>query len=132
MGVVPIINANDAISIKQLDFDENDTLSAIVASLCDADLLVMLTDVDGLYDGDPKQPGSNLIPVVEKITPEIVAAAQGAGSALGTGGMLTKIEAAQIATEAGIDTVIIGNQDPALLYELFEGEPTCTYFKAAN
>ena len=132
MGVVPIINANDAISIKQLDFDENDTLSAIVASLCDADLLVMLTDVDGLYDGDPKQPGSKLIPVVEKITPEIVAAAQGAGSALGTGGMLTKIEAAQIATEAGIDTVIIGNQDPALLYELFEGEPTCTYFKAAN
>lgn len=78
MGVVPIINANDAISIKQLDFDENDTLSAIVASLCDADLLVMLTDVDGLYDGDPKQPGSKLIPVVEKITPEIVAAAQGA------------------------------------------------------
>ena len=70
MGVVPIINANDAISIKQLDFDENDTLSAIVASLCDADLLVMLTDVDGLYDGDPKQPGSKLIPVVE-ITPEI-------------------------------------------------------------
>ena len=132
MGVVPIINANDAISIKQLDFDENDTLSAIVASLCDADLLVMLTDVDGLYDGDPKQPGSKLIPVVEKITPEIVTAAQGAGSALGTGGMLTKIEAAQIATEAGIDTVIIGNQDPALLYELFEGEPTCTYFKAAN
>ena len=92
----------------------------------------MLTDVDGLYDGDPKQPGSKLIPVVEKITPEIVTAAQGAGSALGTGGMLTKIEAAQIATEAGIDTVIIGNQDPALLYELFEGEPTCTYFKAAN
>ena len=132
MGVVPIINANDAISIKQLDFDENDTLSAIVASLCNADLLVMLTDVDGLYDGDPKKPGSKLIPVVEKITPEIIAAAQGAGSALGTGGMLTKIEAAQIATEAGIDTVIIGNQDPDTLYELFEGEPVCTYFKAVK
>ena len=132
MGVIPIINANDAISIKQLDFDENDTLSAIVASLCEADLLVMLTDVDGLYDGDPKKPDSKLITVVEKITPEIIAAAQGAGSALGTGGMLTKIEAAQIATEAGIDTVIIGNQDPDLLYELFEGEPVCTYFKAEN
>lgn len=130
MGVIPIINANDAISIKQLDFDENDTLSAIVASLCGADLLVMLTDVDGLYDGDPKLPESKLIPVVEKITPEIIAAAKGAGSALGTGGMLTKIEAAQIATEAGIDTVIIGNQDPDLLYQLFEGEPVCTYFKA--
>ena len=130
MGVIPIINANDAISIKQLDFDENDTLSAIVASLCDADLLIMLTDVDGLYDGDPKNPDSKLIPVVEKITPEIISAAQGAGSALGTGGMLTKIEAAQIATEAGIDTVIIGNQNPDTLYELFEGEPVCTYFKA--
>ena len=90
----------------------------------------MLTDVDGLYDGDPKNPDSKLIPVVEKITPEIISAAQGAGSALGTGGMLTKIEAAQIATEAGIDTVIIGNQNPDTLYELFEGEPVCTYFKA--
>ncbi len=130
MGVIPIINANDAISIKQLDFDENDTLSAIVASLCKADLLVMLTDVDGLYDGDPEDSGSRLIPYVEKITPEIIGLAKGAGSSLGSGGMLTKIEAAQIATEAGIDTVIIGNEDPALLYELFEGEPRCTYFKA--
>lgn len=132
MGVIPIINANDAVSIKQLDFDENDTLSAIVASLCKADLLVMLTDVDGLYDGDPKDPASKLIPTVEKITPEIISLAQGAGSDLGTGGMLTKIEAAQIATQAGIDTVIIGNHDPKLLYELFEGEPRCTYFKAVK
>ncbi len=132
MKVIPIINANDAVSIKQLDFDENDTLSAIVASLCGADLLVMLTDVDGLYSGDPKEPGSELIPEVEKITPDIISLAQGAGSALGTGGMLTKIEAAQIATDAGIDTVIIGNQDPDLLYELFEGEAKGTYFRAAN
>ncbi len=132
MKVIPIINANDAVSIKQLDFDENDTLSAIVASLCGADLLVMLTDVDGLYSGDPKEPDSELIREVEKITSEIISLAQGAGSALGTGGMLTKIEAAQIATDAGIDTVIIGNQDPDLLYELFEGEARGTYFRAAN
>lgn len=130
MKVIPIINANDAISIKQLDFDENDTLSAIVAAVCEADLLVMLTDVDGLYDGDPKDEGSKLISVVEKITPDVIAAAKGAGSALGTGGMLTKLEAAQIATEAGIDAVIIGNQNPDLLYQLFEAEPVCTYFKA--
>ena len=130
MGVIPIINANDAVSIKQLDFDENDTLSAIVASLCKADLLIMLTDVDGLYDGDPKNPESKLIPVVERITPDIISLAKGAGSDLGSGGMLTKIEAAEIATEAGIDTVIIGNSDPELLYQLFEGEPRCTVFRA--
>ncbi len=132
MGVIPIINANDVVSIKQLDFDENDTLSAIVATLCGADLLVMLTDVDGLYDGDPKDPSSKLIKEVDHITTDIISLAQGSGSSVGTGGMLTKIEAAQIATEAGIDTVIIGNHDPRLLYELFEGEPVCTYFKAAN
>ncbi len=132
MGVIPIINANDTISIKHLDFDENDTLSATMAVLCEADLLVILTDVDGLYDGDPKAPGSKIIPEVDRISPDIISLANGAGSSLGTGGMLTKIEAAQIATEAGIDTLIIGNENPSLLYEIFEGEPRCTYFKAAE
>ncbi len=132
MGVIPIINANDTISIKHLDFDENDTLSATMAVLCEADLLVILTDVDGLYDGDPKNPGSKIIPEVDRINPDIISLASGAGSSLGTGGMLTKIEAAQIATEAGIDTLIIGNERPSLLYEIFEGEPRCTYFKAAE
>lgn len=130
MGVIPIINANDAISIKQLDFDENDTLSAIVASLCEADLLVMLTDVDGLYDGDPKLPDSKLIEEVSAITPEIISVAQGAGSKLGTGGMLTKLEAAKIATDDGIDAVIINGDNPHKLYELFEGTARCTHFKA--
>lgn len=132
MGIIPIINANDAVSIKQLDFDENDTLSAIVASICEADLLVMLTDVDGLYDGDPALPESKLIREVDRISPEIITLAQGAGSALGSGGMLTKIEAAQIASEAGIDSVIISGEDPSLLYELFEGEAVGTYFKAVE
>lgn len=131
LSVIPIINANDVVSIKQLDFDENDTLSAIVATLCDADLLVMLTDVDGLYDGDPSDKGSKLIAEVDCINSDIIALAKGAGSSLGSGGMLTKIEAAKIATEAGIDTVIIGNKDPKLLYELFESDNARgTYFKA--
>lgn len=131
LSVIPIINANDVVSIKQLDFDENDTLSAIVATLCEADLLVMLTDVDGLYTGNPSQEGVKFISEVDNITNEIISYAQGTGSSLGSGGMLTKIEAAQIATEAGIDTVIIGNRDPKLLYDLFEKDDArCTWFKA--
>ncbi len=131
LGVVPIINANDVVSIKHLDFDENDTLSATVATRCEADLLVMLTDVDGLYDGDPSEKGTKLVREVDKITTDIITMAQGAGSSVGTGGMLTKIEAAKIATEAGIDTVIIGNKDPNLLYKLFESDDAvCTWFKA--
>lgn len=131
MSVVPIINANDVVSIKHLDFDENDTLSAIVAKLCGADLLVMLTDVDGLYTGDPADPNSEFISVVDNINYDIIGMAQGSGSAVGTGGMLTKIEAAQIAAEAGIDAVIIGNKDPKLLYSLFESDTArCTWFKA--
>lgn len=133
LSVIPIINANDVVSIKQLDFDENDTLSAIVATLCDADLLIMLTDVDGLYTGNPSDENAEFIPEVDEISNEIISYAQGAGSSLGSGGMLTKIEAAKIATESGIDTVIIGNRDPKLLYELFEGENArCTWFKAQS
>lgn len=131
MNVIPIINANDVVSIKQLDFDENDTLSAIVAKLCDADLLVILTDVDGLYTGSPDDPESEFIPEVDEINSKIISMASDTGSAVGSGGMLSKIEAAQIAMEAGIDTVIIGNKDPKLLYELFEGDNArCTWFKA--
>ena len=131
MSVIPIINANDVVSIKHLDFDENDTLSAIVAKLCGADLLVMLTDVDGLYTGDPSEPGSEFISEVDTINYDIIGMAKGSGSSVGTGGMLTKIEAAQIAAEAGIGAVIIGNKDPRLLYELFESDNArCTHFKA--
>lgn len=131
LSVIPIINANDVVSIKHLDFDENDTLSATVARLCGADLLVMLTDVDGLYTGDPSDPASEFIPEVNNINYDIIGMAQGSGSAVGSGGMLTKIEAAQIAAESGIDAVIIGNKDPKLLYELFETDSArCTWFRA--
>ena len=131
MNVIPIINANDVVSIEHLDFDENDTLSAIVAKLCGADLLVMLTDVDGLYTGDPSDPDAKFISEVDTINYDIIGMAGGSASGVGSGGMLTKIEAAQIAAEAGIDAVIIGNKDPKLLYELFESDNArCTHFKA--
>ena len=133
LSVIPIINANDVVSIKNLDFDENDTLSAVVAKLCGADLLVMLTDVDGLYTGDPSDPNSKFIDEVDNINYDIIGMAKGSGSAVGSGGMLTKIEAAQIAVESGIDTVIIGNKDPQLLYDLFEKDNTrCTWFKSQS
>lgn len=130
MGCVPIINANDTVSIEQLDFDENDTLSAMTARLCEADLLIILTDVDGLYDKNPKYPDAKLIPVVEKITDEMIAAAGEKGSELASGGMLTKLEAATIAAEQHIPTVIIKGENPEILYDLFDGTAKCTLFKA--
>ena len=91
----------------------------------------MLTDVDGLYTGDPSDPDAKFISEVDTINYDIIGMAGGSGSGVGSGGMLTKIEAAQIAAEAGIDAVIIGNKDPKLLYELFESDNTrCTHFKA--
>lgn len=130
MGVVPIINANDTVSLEALDFDENDTLSAIVASLCEADLLVILTDVDGLYDKNPKLDGAKLIPVVEHISDEMIASARDKGSEFASGGMLTKLEAATIAKESGIPTVIIKGENPEVLYDLFDNNATCTVFTA--
>ena len=128
MGIVPIINANDSVSIEQLDFDENDTLSAMSAEVCSADLLVILTDVDGLYDKNPKLPDAKLIPLVTEVTDEMMAAASEKGSELASGGMLTKIEAAQIAGNAGIPTVIIKGDCPEVLYDLFDNKATCTLF----
>lgn len=130
MGVIPVINANDTVSIEQLDFDENDTLSAMVAGLAGADLLVILTDVEGLYDKNPKLPDARLIPVVEKITDSMISAAGEKGSELASGGMLTKLEAATIAKEKGIPTVIIKGENPEILYDLFENKAVCTVFTA--
>lgn len=128
LGIIPIINANDSVSIEQLDFDENDTLSALIAEVCDADLLVILTDVEGLYDKNPSEPGAKLIRTVHKVTDEMIAAAGEKGSKLASGGMLTKIEAAVIAGEADIPTVIIKGDEPEYLYELFENKAVCTLF----
>ncbi|MDR1753615.1 MAG: glutamate 5-kinase [Eubacterium sp.] len=128
MKAVPIINANDSVSIEQLDFDENDTLSAMVAKLIRADLLVILTDVDGLYDKNPSEPDAKLIPVVNKITGEMIENAKDRGSAFSSGGMLTKIEAAMLAKEGDISTVVINGENPRILYDLFENKAICTIF----
>ena len=131
MSVIPIVNENDTIAIDELELEigENDSLSALVAELSGADLLLILSDIDGLYDDDPRSnPDAKPVYVVDEITPEIEAMAGGAGSSLGTGGMSTKINAAKIATEAGIDMVIMNGKDPELLYDLFEDKDIGTIF----
>lgn len=132
-GVLPIVNENDAVAIDEIGvhttIGENDSLSAVVAQLVGADLLVLLSDIDGLYSADPKKdPAATLIPVVEEITPEILALAGGAGSSLGSGGMTTKLKAAQLATSAGIDMVIANGETPEVLYALLEGKSAGTRF----
>lgn len=134
LGVIPIINENDTVAVDELEgenFGDNDTLSAIVAQLVDADVLVILTDIEGLFDDNPrKNPHAKLIPVVETIDSYIESIASGTGSNRGTGGMITKIHAAQIATAAGIDMAIISGENPERLYALFDGEAVGTHFVA--
>ena len=130
---LPIINENDAVSTDEIGIQttigENDSLSAIVAKLVKADLLVLLSDIDGLYTADPKKdPTAELIPVVGRITPEVLALAGGAGSDLGSGGMATKLRAAQIAMDAGIDMVITNGEQPEILYDVVEGKAVGTRF----
>ncbi len=132
-GAIPIINENDAVAIDEIGIHttigENDSLSAIVARLIDADLLVLLSDIDGLYTSDPrKDADAKLIPTVNEITPQVLALAGGAGSSQGTGGMATKLRAAQIVMEAGIDMVIANGEKPQLIYELFDGVQVGTRF----
>ena len=129
LQALPVINENDTVATQEIAVGDNDTLAAIVAKCVHAELLVLLTDIDGLYTADPhKDPTATRIPVVEQLTPEIVALAGGKGSALGTGGMSTKMHAAQIATEAGIDMVIAHGAKPELLYDIAEGNPVGTRF----
>ena len=134
MGVIPIVNENDSVATDELEgenFGDNDTLSAVVATLVHADALVLLSDIDGLYTSDPRKDSSaRLIPVVEAIDDSIRSLASGVGSNRGTGGMVTKIHAAEIATAAGIDMAIINGENPELLYELFGGSSVGTVFKA--
>ena len=133
MGVIPIINENDTIAIDELELEigENDSLSALVAELVEADLLLILSDIDALYDDNPRiNPDAKPITYVEKITPEIEKVAGGAGSTLGTGGMSTKINAGKIAAAAGIDMVIMNGKNPDMLYDLFEDKELGTFFKA--
>ena len=131
LGVLPVINENDSVATEEIVIGDNDTLGAIVATHVGADLLVLMSDIDGLYTADPHtDPNARLLTVVEAITPEIEAMTGGAGSKLGTGGMHTKLHAAKIATEAGIDMVIANGQDPAVLYDIVEGKVIGTRFAA--
>ncbi len=132
MGIIPIINENDTVATEELagsHFGDNDTLSAVVAQLSEADALVILTDIDGLYDSDPrKNPDAQRIPVVEEITEEIRALAGGAGSSRGTGGMATKIKAAELANQQGIPCCVVSGENPHILYELLDGAQVGTIF----
>lgn len=129
LGVIPVVNENDVISTEQIEFGDNDTLSATVAVLVNADLLIILSDIDGLYDSDPKEnQDAKLIKVVEKIDKDIEKLAGGAGTSRGTGGMITKIHAAKGANEGGIDMLIANGSDPEVLYDILEGKEIGTLF----
>jgi len=126
-SVLPIINENDTVSTHEIEFGDNDTLSARVASLAKADLLVLLTDIDGLYDCDPREnKDAHLIEKVDNITDELKSVAGGSGTNRGTGGMATKLKAAEIAGEYGIDTVIANGKDPFVLYDIVDGKAVGT------
>lgn len=129
LGCIPIINENDTVATEELGIGDNDTLAAIVSVSISADVLVLLSDIDGLYTSDPhKDKSATIIKCVEEITPEIIALAGGKGSELGTGGMATKIRAAQIATEAGTDMIITNGDNPSVLYSIVEGDDVGTRF----
>jgi glutamate 5-kinase len=123
LGVVPIVNENDTVAVEEIRFGDNDTLAALVASVVEGDLLVLLTDVAGFRDGS-----GAVLPTVTEITHELFVLAGGAGSANGTGGMVTKLQAAAIASEAGIPTVIARGREPGILASVLAGEPAGTRF----
>lgn len=131
LGAIPIINENDSVATNEIVIGDNDTLGAIVAKSINADLLILLSDIDGLFTADPhKDKNAVLLETVEEITPEIESMTGGAGSKLGTGGMTTKLNAAKIATGAGIDMVIANGREPAVLYDIIEGKKAGTKFLA--
>lgn len=132
-GVIPIINENDTVAIDELELEvgENDSLAAIVATIAGADLFIIMSDIEGFYDKDPhKYEDATKIDCVETITDEIRSLAGDAGTKLGSGGMKTKIAAVEIASEAGIDTVLMSGKHPRRLYDLFENKPIGTVFYA--
>lgn len=129
LGVLPVINENDTVATAEIAVGDNDTLGAIAAVNARADLLVLMSDIEGLYTADPhKDPDAALIHRVEALTPEIFALAGGAGSGFGTGGMVTKLKAAQLCMEAGCDMIITNGTRPGDLYAIADGENVGTRF----
>ena len=128
-GVLPIINENDTVSTEEIEFGDNDTLAAMVAESVGAELLVLLSDIDGLYTADPRRDSAaTLIASVYELTDDIMTLGSGAGTSRGTGGMATKLRAARIATEAGCDMIIANGASPELLYDIVEGREVGTRF----
>lgn len=128
LGALPVINENDSVATEELEID-NDTMGALVAISVQADLLVLLSDIEGLYTADPhKDPKAQLIHDVLTLTPEIIALAGGEGSSLGTGGMATKLKAASMVNAEGIDMIIANGAKPELLYDIIDGKPVGTRF----
>lgn len=131
MNTIPIVNENDTISYEEILFGDNDKLSAIAAHLFEADTLIILTDIDGLYDKNPNtDKTAEKIDIVESITEEMLEAAGGSGSKVGTGGMKTKLEAAKYATDRGINVVVMSGENPKDIYKIFENQQLGTFFKA--
>lgn len=131
LGVIPIVNENDTVTTDEIVIGDNDTLGALIAERVKADMLIILSDIDGLYTSNPAvDPNAVRLEVIEEITDEIEALAGDKGSHLGTGGMITKIKAARMATENGIDMVIANGKDPEVLYDIIEGGGVCTRFPA--
>ena len=129
LGALPVINENDTVATAEIKVGDNDTLGAIVARCVKADLLVLLSDIEGLYTADPrKDPDARLIPVVEEVTPEIEALAGGVGSGLATGGMATKLRAAKMTSEVGCDMIITNGERPQVLYDIAAGRAVGTRF----
>ncbi|ERJ00710.1 glutamate 5-kinase [Clostridium sp. ATCC 29733] len=134
MGIIPVVNENDSVSYTEIEsedrlFGDNDMLSAVVAVLCRAKQLIILSDIDGLYDADPRlYPDANLISQIQKIDKTVYALAGGAGSRRGTGGMKTKLRAAELATSQGINTIITNGKTPEALYEIVKGNKVGTLF----
>lgn len=130
LGAIPIVNENDTVTTDEIVIGDNDTLGAIIANKVGADLLILLSDIDGLYTGDPnKDKNAKRIEIVEEITDEIKNLAQDRSSVLGTGGMITKIHAAEMVTKRGIEMVVANGNNPSVLYEIIEGGGVCTRFK---
>ncbi len=131
MDVLPVINENDTVATDEISVGDNDTLSALVAQSINADLLVLMSDIDGLYTADPhKNPDARLIPEIRELSPEIMALGGDAGSSLGTGGMKTKLHAAEICTENGTDMIITNGSNPDILYDIADGKAVGTRFIA--
>lgn len=131
LGAIPIVNENDTVSTFEIEFGDNDTLSAIVAALIDADLLILLSDIDGLYTDDPnKNPDAEFISVVAELDDSIMGMGKGTSSSVGTGGMGTKLSAARIATSSGADMIIANAADVRIIHRIMDGREYGTLFKA--